>query len=276
MTPGPPRRPRGRPKQTSLERLRPAWALLSMQRASGLSWGALERTYIAAVAPERLERGVRKPDAFLRYRKADQAPRGVTALHSPVRWALKHHPAFARTYESPLFELLTLGHDPDTLIQFSRDIHTLNRVTNELLSLTMPMKALISLHRFHGPLWKAPKSVVALRHVAEPDALCLILIALKANSGGANEQPCLAIAGEWLRNWIIKVEPHENLIECMLQTLAECVPETKALVQGDAWKTLALDLSSPCFLTSREELLIEGLRSLWLRTPCSTRNSFSA
>lgn len=276
MTPGPPRRPRGRPKQTSLERLRPAWALLSMQRASGLSWGALERSYIAEVAPERLERGVRKPDAFLRYRKADQAPRGVTALHSPVRWALKHHPAFARTYESPLFELLTLGHDPDTLIQFSRDIHTQKRVTSDVLSLTMPPKDLIGLHRFHTPLWKAPKSVVALRHVAEPDALCLILISLKANSGSSNEHHCLAITAEWLRNWIIKVEPHEDLIVSLLQTLAECVPETRALVQGDAWKTVAVDLSSPCFLPSPEQQLIAGLRSLWLRTPCGTRMSFSA
>ena len=275
MPPGLPGRPRGRPKQTSLERLRSAWAFLSMQRASGCSWSALERSYLAEVAPERLERGVRKPDSFLRYYKAKQVPRGVTTLHSPVSWALTHHPAFARTYDSPLFELLTLGCDPDTLIHFSRDIHTQKRITNEVLSLTMPTKALIGLHRFYAPLWKDPKSVVALRNVAEPEALCLILIALKANSGGVNEHHCLTITAEWLRNWIIKVVPHENLIACILQTLAECVPEAKALIKGDAWKTVAVDLSSSCFLPSREQELIKIIRSLWLRTPGGAGDSSS-
>lgn len=69
-----------------------------------------------------------------------------------------------------------------------------------------------------------------------------------------------------LQMWVEQVEPHESLVACMLQTLTECVPECKTLVQGDAWKNLKVDLADPCFMPPPEEAMREE-RLKFLRQP---------
>lgn len=255
--------------QTPLERLRSAWAFLEMQRASGLTWGALERRYIADTAPQRLERGVRKPDSFLRYIKGVQVPRGPSAVRSPVRWALEHHPAFALAYKSPLFELLRLSDRRNDLIDFARVIYDQSQVSDELLSCTIKKSERWARRRLYSPIWNHPRNVLGLRRKPEPDALCLILIALKANSGHVHENPCLRICAEWLQEWVKQTKPHENLVACMLQTLSECLPGCKALVEGGAWKTLKVDLADLCFEPSPEETMREALMKSLLKPPTS-------
>lgn len=219
-----------------------------MQRNSGLSWAALERSYIAETNPQRLERGTRKPDAFLRYVKGKQVPRERGSKDSPVRWALDRHPAFVRAYQSPLFELLQLDNDRDRLIEFSRDLLDRRRVADDVIYRTMRKSSLGVKKRLYVPLWSNPEEVVALRNVIEPDALCLILIALKAKANRAHEHHCLAICAEWLQAWAEQVRPYEDLVDLMLRVLAEGVPACAPLLGYDGkWRTLRVDSSDPCF-----------------------------
>lgn len=261
-----PPRPRGRPKQTNLQKLRSACAFLAMQHASGLSGGALERRYISDTAPQRLVGGVRKPDAFLRYLRGEQVPRDENSDRSPVRWALEHHTAFVETYRSPLFELLQLGDALDDLVEFTRDLEAHRGISADLISLTLRRTALATKRRLHVPLWSTPKDVVALRHIAKPDALCLILIALKANVGRAHEHQCLAVCAEWLQEWTKQVNPHEDLRELMLQTLAEHLPSCRLFLNGGC-RTFTVNLSDPCFATSPEDAMREVLLRACLKSP---------
>lgn len=262
-----------------------------MKRASGEKWWApLERAYIAHSTSRGQESGPRNGDcvaettykdqhsgkrklvAFLRYSKGRQVPRGTSATGGPLQWAMENHPAFAKTYESPLFKLLKLGADPVALIDFSRNLYKEAGVSSELLSKTMRKSHLMAKSHHLVPIWSEPRDVVKLRHIAEPDALCLILIALKANSGRTHETQCLAICAEWLRAWVEQLEPHEDLVGYMLQTLSECLPACKSLTQADAWKTLKVDLTDPCFMPSPGEAMLEAL----IKSPPKTPRSVNA
>jgi len=172
---------------------------------------------------------------------------------------MENHPAFAKTYESPLFKLLKLGADPVALIDFSRDLYKEAGISSELLSKTMRKSHLVAKSRHPLPIWSEPRDVVNLRHIADADALCLILIALKANLGRAHETQCLAMCAEWLRAWVEQLEPHEDMVGYMLQTLTECLPACKSLTQADAWRTLKVDLADPCFTPSPGEAMLEAL-----------------
>ncbi|WP_170146352.1 hypothetical protein [Paracidovorax anthurii] len=231
----------------------------------------MERSYIADTTPHRLARGARKPDAFLRYLKGEQVPWGTAAVRSPVRWALEHHSAFVRTFQSPLFELLQLGDDRDALINFSRDLYAQGRVSVELIHRSMGKSKLAAKRKIYVSLWSNPKDVLAVRHTAEPDALCLILIALKANAGRNHEHQCLTVCAEWLQSWVEQIGPHENLVMLMLQTLAERLPECKPLVENNAWRTLRVDLADPCFSPSFEETMREALIKSLLTPPIAKR-----
>lgn len=241
-----------------------------MQHASGLSGGALERLYIGYIAPQRLGHGTRKPDAFSRYLKVEQVPWGENSARSPVRWALEHHAAFAEAYRSPLFELLQLGDTRDELIAFTRALDEHNRISADLISQTMRKSTLAWKRRFYTPLWSTPKDVLALRRIVKLDALCLILVALKASASIAHERQALAICSEWLQEWSGKLNPHEKLRDLMLQTLAEHVPCCQFLM-GDKWRTFKVDLSDPCFAQSPAEAMREAHLKLLL-PPRSSRD----
>lgn len=233
-----------------------------MQHASGLSGGALERLYIGDIAPQRLGHGTRKPDAFIRYLKGKQVPRNESSTRSPVRWALENHAAFAEAYRSPLFELLQLGDTLDELVTFTRALEEHNRISTDLISRTMRKSTLARKRRLYVPLWSTPKDVLALRHIVKLDALCLILVALKASVGLAHERQGLAICSEWFQEWTSKLNPHEELQELMLQALAEHVPSCQLLV-GGKWRTITVNLSDPCFAQSPGEAMREAhLKSL--------------
>lgn len=232
-----------------------------MQRANGESWGALERSYIEETAPHRLENGGCKTGAFLRYAKVQQVPRGPSASGSPIRWALDHHPAFAQIFDSPLFELQHLGDDQEALISFSRNLYFEGRVSPSLLSLSLRKIELAIKIRLAVPLWSRPEHVFRLREASEPDALCMILIAMKADRDSSNSHQYLPICAEWLQSWVKDSEPHEDLVALMLQTLAEWLPMCKALGENNTWKYLRVDLAEPCFAPSPEELQREAFQN---------------
>lgn len=240
------RRSRGRPKRSTPESLRAALSFSVLKLVSGLSWTELERTYIRETNPARFRTMTRKPDAFLRYAKGRQVPRGRECEGSPVNWAVARYPNFSRWHTSPFFEALLLDEGRETLIQFTRDLWSQGRLCDDIIGQTMRKSALAAKRRLYVPIWSSPRDVVALRQVVDLDALCLILIALKANSGEPDERQCLLICAEWLQSWIEQSRPNEQLKNLMLQALGTSVPALARLFAGSPpWSTLKVDLTDP-------------------------------
>lgn len=248
MDPASHRRSRGRPKRSTLESLRVALAFNVLKQESGLSWVQLERAYIQDTNPVRFLTMVRKPDAFLRYAKGGQIPKGMGHEGSPVSWAAARYPIFGRWHASPFFDALLLNKEEETLIRFTRELWAQKRIRNEIIHMTMRKPALAVRLRLHVPIWSSPRSVVALRQVVDLDALCLILVALKANLGRPDERQCLLICAEWLQGWIEQSRPQEHLKKMMMQVLAAYVPALARLfADSTPWDTLRVDLADPCF-----------------------------
>lgn len=255
-------RKRGQPKRPPLKSLRAALAFNALKLESGKTWTALECTYIQETAPHR-PLGPRKPDAFLRYAKGKRVPKGPSYKHSPVRWAIKRSSTFERAYDSPLFQLLSLDRDPEKLAEFARDLYLSRRIDGELIDRTIEKADAASRLRHAAPLWNSPKLVLPLRHVATPDALCLILLALMACSGRPGERQCLLICAEWLRHWCKTFVPHEHLKTLILQVLSDHVPQLAEFFSASPdWETLLVDLNDPCFAPDPLLELQNGLRQI--------------
>jgi hypothetical protein len=255
-------RKRGQPKRPPLKSLRSALAFNALKLESGRTWTALECTYIQETAPHRLP-SPRKPHAFLRYAKGKRVPKGPNYRSSPVRWAIEASPAFERAYNSPLFELLMLDRDLEKLIEFTRSLYESKRIDDVLIDRTIGKAVAASRLRYAAPLWNSPKLVLPLRHLATPDALCLILVALMACSGRPNERQCLMICAEWLQHWCKTLVPHEHLKTLMLQVLTDHVPQLAEFFSSTPdWNTLLVDLSDPCFAPDPLVELRDGLRQI--------------
>lgn len=244
-----PRRSRGQPKRPPIKALRAALAFSALKHESGLSWPLLERSYIQEVNPSRLEKSARKPDAFLRYAKGKQVPKGATVIGSPVWWAMQRSQAFVRTYESPLFELLLLGDGEEGLATFSCGIYKRERVSQDVMRIAKCYSMLPSFCSWKVVLWDNAKAIEPLRYVADLDALVLILIALRASSGEPDEFQCLCICAEWLQGWVNAFEPNAHLKELMVANLALYIPSLAKRLQDPegGWQTMRVDLADPCF-----------------------------
>lgn len=255
-------RKRGQPKRPPLKSLRAALAFNALRLERGITWTALECSYIQETAPHRLP-SPRKPHAFLRYAKGKRVPKGPSYKNSPVRWAIEGSPVFERAYNSPLFELLLLDRDLEKLADFARSLYLSRRIDSELINRTIGRADAARRLRYTSPFWNSPKMVLPLRHVPTPDALCLILVALMACSGRPDERQCLMICAEWLQHWCKTFVPHEHLKTLILQVLTDHVPQLAEFFSATPdWELLLVDLSDPCFAPDPLLELIDGLRRI--------------
>lgn len=170
---------------------------------------------------------------------------------------------FERAYNSPLFELLLLDRNLEKLIGFARGLYESRRIDDQLIDRTIGKADAASRLLHAAPLWNSPKLVLPLRHVATPDALCLILVALMACSGRPGERQCLLICAEWLQHWAKTFTPHEHLKTLILQVLSDHMPQlAKFFSESPDWETLRVDLDDPCFAPNPLAELRNGLRQI--------------
>lgn len=242
-------RKRGRPRQTEFERLRTSLTFFSLKTISGLSWAALESSFLVDTCPDRLQRMERKPEDFLKYAKGTRSPRKQEIPGSPLAWALSRYPKVTQTYHSLVFAAIKVPYEQEDLIRLSIDLYRSNPAVREVIFADFDHRYPVGLGwRFKLPLGMYPRDVSELRLRPELDALCALLIALKTNVGTPAERQCALLVVEWAQSWVRTSIPPEHLIERLFAVLAEHMPPLREFFFGaPSWLDLRADLSLPCF-----------------------------
>lgn len=195
-----------------------------MARESGMSLHKLEIEFIQDTRPERLIPGFRSPEAFKRYARGTQVPSGEEKTGSPVAWALPLYEEFRREYQSPFFELMSLGKNRNEVVQFSHHLFMRRRILGGVpYNLSCP-EGIVRIEFEREACWHTPEEVSALPSCSRLDALCLLLIAFLCNIGTTDEGRCARLCLEWFECWRRKQEV--ALVEqLMIHVLSERVPD---------------------------------------------------